>query len=408
MMKRVESVVAAGLCAGCGLCVALADDERVSLGRDGAGFLRPRGLEALSARSSADLLALCPGVNGFHVGLRESAAVTPDELWGPHNFVGTGYSTDDRVRFEGSSGGALTEIARYLLQTGMVAAVVATAGSEAEPLRAETGLVVDPERLLQAAGSKYAPSAPLRLIREMRASDGKIAFIGKPCDVAGLKLVCAQDRGLREKVSHVLSFFCAGVPSERGAEAVLARLGVSRADVREYRNRGRGWPGPTTVTTRDGTTRTLGYREAWGGILSKHLQWRCKLCADGVGEAADIVAGDAWTCDGAGYPLFEEAAGRSLLLSRTAAGLGLLERLRAERRLALAAIDPRAIDRMQPGQSRRRRTARARFLALRLLTRPVPGYPAAEIARFSRASSLTERVATTCGTVWRVIKGRSR
>ena len=48
------------------------------------------------------------------------------------------------------------------------------------------------------------------------------------------------------------------------------------------------------ATLRDGSERSTSYHESWGNILSKHVQHRCKVWADGTGVAADLVCADAW------------------------------------------------------------------------------------------------------------------
>ena len=74
------------------------------------------------------------------------------------------------------------------------------------------------------------------------------------------------------------------------------------------------------IEFKDGRVFDLTYDAAW---YSRNVPWkydmqfRCKICPDGVGGAADVVCADAWECDEAGYPLFDERDGSSLILSRT-------------------------------------------------------------------------------------------
>lgn len=405
-MPRIESVLRANLCAGCGLCVGLALDSKVTMSIDAAGYLRPNGIESISNTISESAYEVCPGVNGMHVG-NTDFNMTKDPLWGEYDSICVGYSTNQDVRFQGSSGGVLTEVGRFLLESGRVSAVVAAASRRDDPLRVEAKIVTSAEELLNLAGSKYSPSAPLTLIQEMRNFRGKIAFIGKPCDVAGLRMACNKDDQLRENIAFFLSFFCAGVPSEKGNETIIRKLGVPRAELVDFWHRGRGWPGKTTAVSKNGRRGEMSYREAWGGTLSKQLQFRCKICADGVGEAADIVAGDAWECDSAGYPLFGESEGRSLIITRTNVGSELLTSLQENERLEFFQIDAREIDQMQPGQLRRRRALSSRIQALKLLGMLTPAYPKGVITQFSKGMRFKERLKETLGTIWRVYKSKN-
>jgi coenzyme F420 hydrogenase subunit beta len=170
-----------------------------------------------------------------------------------------------------------------------------------------------------------------------------------------------------------------GTPAQKndritGTAALLAALGAEPARTLAFRYRGMGWPGRATATLDDGTTRSMSYHESWGGILSKHVQHRCKICADGSGVAADIACADAWESDAAGYPLFEEGPGTSLIVARTALGAEIVAAAEAAGRIETAPFDPAALAAIQPGQRERRRALLARLLALRLALRPVPRY----------------------------------
>ena len=50
----------------------------------------------------------------------------------------------------------------------------------------------------------------------------------------------------------------------------------------------------------------MSYAQSWGEILTKHVQFRCKVCPDGSGGFADVACADAWYGDERGYPSFEE------------------------------------------------------------------------------------------------------
>ena len=143
-------------------------------------------------------------------------------------------------------------------------------------------------------------------------------FIGKPCDVAAVRQMQQHDPRLKENIPYIVSFMCAGTPSLQGTEQVLDKLEVERKDVTAFRYRGDGWPGLTKATLKNGDERTMTYNDSWGKVLNRHLQTRCKICPDGIGEFADIVCADGWEGDEKGYPSFEEREGNSLILVRTA------------------------------------------------------------------------------------------
>ena len=324
----------------------------------------------VDAAEDARIAAICPGL----VQEVEAAGRVDDPLWGPHVAMRQGHATDPALRFAGASGGGLSALAAWLIESGTVEAVLQV---KADPDRA-VGNVATISRsradVLEAAGSRYAPAAPLAILPDIAAGPTRLAFIGKPCDAAALRAMAARDPALAARFPVILSFFCAGTPSLKGAEAVLEALGSGPADAQAFRYRGNGWPGMATVTRRTGETAAMSYHDSWGRILSRHVQHRCKICADGTGTAADIVCADAWESDAAGYPVFEEAEGTSLVVARTPEGAALLARAEAAGAIVLAPFDAATLAAIQPGQRNRRRALLARLAALRLLGRPVPRY----------------------------------
>ena len=202
----------------------------------------------------------------------------------------------------------------------------------------------------------------------------------------------------------ILSFFCAGVPSHAGARGVLAALGVSEAETVAFRYRGNGWPGRATATLADGSERSMTYHESWGNILSKHVQHRCKICADGTGVAADIVCADAWESDDRGYPTFAEADGVSLIVARSPLGARLIAAAEAAGRIDTRPFDPATLAAIQPGQRERRRALLARLTALRLVGRPVPRYDGLQLWATARQNPLMRNLKNFAGMLRRAVR----
>lgn len=399
----LERVRRGRLCSGCGGCAALAPDK-IALSLTEAGFLRPRQTAPLSAAEEERLRALCPGLAIEQPAMGRAV----DPLWGPLVSVHRGFAQDPALRHRASSGGLLSALLVHLLETRQVDFVLQTVADPESPLANRMAQSRSREEVLAAAGSRYAPSAPLAGIGPLLDEGRPFAFVGKPCDVVALRALERQDPRVSATIPFMLSFFCAGVPSLRGAEAILAGMAVPQDRVVAFRYRGMGWPGAATARLADGSEKTMSYSDSWGGILSKEVQFRCKLCPDGVGGAADLACADAWHCDERGYPLFEEAEGLSLAVARTAKGEALL---RAAQSAGSIRLDPLAagdIDAMQPGQTRRKSLLAARLLALRLLLRPTPRYRGTRLLRAAGRASPLDLLRNLLGTGRRVLRGRYR
>ncbi|MFZ5749509.1 MAG: Coenzyme F420 hydrogenase/dehydrogenase, beta subunit C-terminal domain [Pseudomonadota bacterium] len=334
------------------------------------GYLRPEVRRPLSPDEDAMIAAVCPGL-----GLAVEAGGRPEsDLWGPVIATRTGWATEDALRHGASSGGVLSAVLAHLLRSGAVDAVIQTAADPDLAIGNATVVSDTPEAVARAAGSRYAPSAPLDGLLARIADGRRYAFVGKPCDAAALRAIAQRDSAVAAAVPVILSFFCAGIPSHAGGREVLKALGTDLDSTAAFRFRGNGWPGRATATLKDGGERSMSYNDSWGKILTRHIQHRCKICADGSGMSADLVCADAWEADADGYPVFEEAEGASLIVARTPLGQALMAEVERAGAIATRPFDTDGIARMQPGQVFRRSVVLARLAALRLAGRPVPRY----------------------------------
>lgn len=392
-------VVRGDLCAGCGACAGLLPDK-IELREDTTGYLRPKQKVPLSASEDGLIAAICPGLGQVVAAEGRADSV----LWGPYVSMQTGWATDPAMRFAGSSGGALSALLVHLLNERLVDAVVEIAADPDHPTRNITVIRTDAAGILASAGSRYAPSAPLENLRALAADGRRFAFVGKPCDVAALRVVIKREPAFAQTFPVLLSFFCAGVPSHVGGRAVLTALGAPEGETVSFRYRGNGWPGQAVARLKDGSERAMTYHASWGGILSKHVQHRCKICADGTGTAADLVCADAWESDEKGYPLFEEAPGVSLIVARTPLGAAVLDRARAGGSVATTPFDVATLPAIQPGQRERRRALLARLLALRLVGRPVPDYRGLQLVAAARQNPLGRNLKNFAGMLRRAFK----
>ena len=388
------------LCAGCGACAGLYP-EQISMKAVSPGYLRPEQIGPLNLEEDARIARACPGL-GQRV---EVAGRSESVLWGPYVGMQTGWATDPALRHAGASGGGLSALLVHLLAEGVVDAVVQTAAAPDLAIGNATVVTTDVSGIAAAAGSRYAPSAPLSGLRDLLAEGRRFAFVGKPCDAVALRALTAEEPEIAAAFPVILSFFCAGIPSHAGGRAILAALGTDLDHTESFRFRGNGWPGRATARLKDGSERSMSYHDSWGGILTKHIQHRCKVCADGTGVAADIVCADAWETDAKGYPVFAEAAGVSLIVARTPLGAQLIEAARAADRIKTTPFDADRLAAIQPGQRERRRALAARLAGLRLLGRPVPRYEGLQILAAGRQNTLKKILRNFLGTLrrgWRL------
>ncbi|MCS6986101.1 MAG: Coenzyme F420 hydrogenase/dehydrogenase, beta subunit C-terminal domain [Sphingomonadaceae bacterium] len=396
----LQRVLAGHMCAGCGLCAGL--DPAIELFRDARGFLRPRARGEPHPDSDRRLAHACPGATVAPWG----RAPHRHPLWGPFHRCLVGHATDPELRHTASSGGVVSALALHLLETGRADRVVQVAMDPDRPLETVATTSRDRGGILRAAGSRYAPAAPLAKLRDELATPGRLVFVGKPCDAGALRQLAALDPDIGARFVAILSFFCAATPSQRGTDRIVARLGVDARRIVAFRYRGEGWPGHATARLDDGTEARLNYAESWGAILSKEVQFRCKVCPDAVGGVADVAAADAWYGGDDGYPAFAEAEGRSLILTRTELGDALVHEAEAAGRIATTPLAIDEVEAMQPAQARRRRQVAARMRAIRFTGGFVPAMDGLDLAEAARLEPWLSRLKATLGLVRRIVQGR--
>lgn len=357
--ESIGRVVANGNCSGCGACALLSPNVSMQLSE--SGFLRPQ-VTGTDDTDGALFNRICPGVRTFPAGEGDKRHPT----FGRYLDIWQGYAVDPAIRFEGSSGGVLTAIAAWLAESGEGHEILGAAVSAAAPRRTVPVRIMSREEALNAAGSRYAPVGVAAAVTPTTS-----VTISKPCEAAALRAYHAET-GVESPL--LLSFFCAGTPSQRATDSLVTHLGMEPDDVSYLRYRGRGWPGDFLVEGSDGRSARTSYEESWGSHLGRDLQWRCKICADGTGESADVSVGDYWHTDERGYPVFDGADGVSVVFARTARGRKVLADCVAAGVIVLEPVDVEDVARIQPLQVNRRRTLLGRLLGRRLARKRIPRY----------------------------------
>ncbi len=357
-MIPLADIVASGLCIGCGLCHSIAPDA-VEIRLTADGEERPVATAPLPNRALELINRVCPGLR---VELAP-AGVPVDPMWGPVLRLARGYAADPAVRFEAATGGVLSALGRYLLETERVARVLHAAPRPDDPLYWEAKVSTAPDQIMAGSGSRYGPAAPLTPLMQLLDDATPLALVAKPCDAAAVRNLVIERPGYGNAVRYILTLACGGASKMTKTWSLLDDFGVAREEVATLRHRGHGNPGPTVVTTRDGRRYETTYLSMWEDEGTWDLQWRCKVCPDGMGEVADLVALDCWP---GGAPVGDDD-GFNGIIARTPAGAELLAAAIADGALVL--VDDglpvaETLESWQPHQSRRKAAVPARLRAM--------------------------------------------
>ena len=403
----ISRTVAQNLCTGCGACAGLFPDH-IRMENDPVTGLRPVvSASPAGQRAAEQAIKVCGGRGMDHASLPAHDAIDRD--WGPVLECWEGWAADPQIRFRGSSGGAVTALMQFMLQAQQADGIMHVAASDKNPRLNETVISRTRADLMRGAGSRYAPASPCDRLGEIANGDQKIAFVGKPCDVASAKRAAAQDPRLADKLAVTVSIFCAGTPSHAATDHLLDRLGVPKgADVTSIRYRGEGWPGEMQATYRmpNGArvaTETVTYAQGWGETLQAGRPWRCRICADHTGEFADISVGDPWH----NPPSDQATPGRSLIVARTEKGRAIVEAAIAAGALVAEDRDRTVIAAAQPNLLETRGAVWGRRLAMRVFGMAVPQDQGLNCSDLWRTRlSLRQQAQSVAGTLKRIWRRR--
>ncbi|MGX5846203.1 Coenzyme F420 hydrogenase/dehydrogenase, beta subunit C-terminal domain [Mesorhizobium sp. PL10] len=397
-------IVGNGLCIGCGLCRSLAGPAEIDMIMTPEGRLRPVARAALSHSTLTRINAVCPGtrIAGPPPSQTDTAALT-DTVWGPAHRLALGYAGDPAVRFQASSGGVLTALGQFLLTSGRVNFVLHVSASRTAPMRSERRLSFDAASVLEGAGSRYGPVAPLEDFSDILARGEPFALIAKPCDITAVRNLARHDSRVDELMGYALSFACGGASDLSKSEQVLQRFGLSEDELALFRYRGYGNPGLNRIETKDGRAFQLTYRQLWEDENKWMIQPRCKICPDAIGQVADVVATDAWLNGG---PAVDDEALNGIIV-RTKRGLELFDAAVAAGALAIKRETSFAeLGELQSHQTRKRRAVWARLKGIEIAGKPVPVVTDLALKDCARQNTLADNLAEGRGARDRAKRGR--
>jgi len=384
---------------GCGACVPACPEHAISLVNISDRGIRPI-VDESKCENCGECIKVCPGIELSRQPFNSETIPELRQAWGPILEIWEGFATDSEIRYKGSSGGAATALALFCLEKENYSGVLHIGASHETPLQNVPVFSKTREEFLACTGSRYSPAAPCEKLNWIEESNTSCVFIGKPCDVAALRKSQAINPELNEKIGLAVSIFCAGTPSTAGTYKVLESLGVKPEEVEEFRYRGCGWPGMTLAKLKggNGEIHHMSYKKSWGGILSRHVPLRCRLCPDGTGELADISCGDPWHRE-----IKPGETGRSLVLVRTARGREVLRKAMNSGYVHLDRAAPEVLPASQQALLSKRRMLFGRLLAMRMMFVPTPRFEGFSLFANWRKLSVREKCISVLGTIRRIV-----
>ena len=383
------------LCLGCGLCSSVLGENkcRMELGKN--GFYSVNLTKPLSKQETLVIRKICPAI--------KVKGNSHNSTWGNVRKVVEGWSKDTSLRHKSASGGIVSSLAIYMLETGQTDAVLQVGVCDDSYLYNEMKISRSKEDVIRNAQSRYAPALSLVNIKQiLDSTTEKYVFIGKPCDIAGIKNLIELYPDYNGRFVLFISIFCAGMPSYKASIEALKKSGRDDAP-KSLKYRGDGWPGYFRATWKDGKEFKLSYEESWGKILGRQLGYRCKICPDGIGMLADVAVGDSWNTVN-GYPDFTESEGRSFVFVRTERGESAMYSAYDQGYIEKHELSVEKITDMQTYQYARRKQIGWRLLPVWIVTGGLIDFKGLGIIKQAKSAGFKNALHNLMGSITRMVR----
>lgn len=277
-------------CTGCGACANGCPYGSITMQADNRGFLYPQ-INGDTCSDCGHCVQSCPILSPL------SSA-----FWhlGEKPIVYAAWSLDEEIRFNSTSGGVFSELAKHVLQQQ---GYVAGAEYTNHHLVAHT-LIHAEDELPRLRQSKYIQSRTDDIYQKVIAALQKqkpVLFVGTPCQCVALqKLVGQQDEHL-----YLCDFICRGVNAPRAYQQYLQALEQqyhSKVKAVWFKDKSHSWnqfgtkitfvDGQEYFQDRDHDPFMYGYIKK---NLNLYIRASCNQCKfKGINRTVDLTLGDFW------------------------------------------------------------------------------------------------------------------
>lgn len=359
----IRKVIAGSYCVGCGAC-AVATENRLHLACNEYGYFQVKTDNATDAdwRKAS---AVCPF---------SEEAIDEDEIAkerpGPHlehydRHVGyyqslyAGRVSNQSTLLNSSSGGLTSWVISELLRRGDVDGVV-----HVGPTQNDAGgrlfdffISNSIEELNSRTKSRYYAVQFSTVLQQIRGDGRRYAFVGTPCFVKAVRLLCRQDPEYAQQIKYCIGLVCGHLKSSAFAELLAWQLGIGPSELRKFDfrikdpSRSANQYSVAAWSTSDETPATCPsaslYGSNWGHALFQLKA--CDFCDDVMAETADVSFGDAW------LPRFEELSyGTNIVICRNEVIRSILDHGASNKAIQLESLTVEDLIESQAGNYRHR------------------------------------------------------
>jgi len=306
-----NNVTNSGFCVGCGTCVSMCGHGTIEMRFDTTGKYEPFYSNEESCTACGLCVKVCPFLsendNEDVIGARkfsESESIHHKAEVGYYlqSYVGyAGYKT----RLNGGSGGGLSELLKWLLETDRIDKIVTVESTENPNKLFQYTIIDTAEDVDRCAKSAYYPVELSSVLEQVRKSkDMRYAIVALPCAAKAIELAKKTSAKLKRNILFTFGIVCGQTKTKKYTEFLINEMNIELAQVKSvsYRKKVPDYPSTNyafKVTQNDNTSTSRmwedGISNIWINDFAKVNS--CNYCDDIFAECSDVVFMDAWLPD---------------------------------------------------------------------------------------------------------------
>lgn len=278
----------------------------------------------------------CPGKGVDYPRLYQSHYGRLPQNWllGAVQQVRSGHAADPVIRRSGASGGVITAVLTYLLETGKIDAAILVRQGVGSPEEAGVVFAQTREEILAGAQSVYIPVANLDALRRLEPGK-RYAMTCLPEQSAALRVLQTHGHEQARQIRYVLGPYTGTAMEPAAIRGILRSNGIKDEDaITRLQWRAGEWPGHLEIALASG--RVVRSKKVYYNYLIPFFITQTSLQSmDFANEFADLAVGDAWS------PRFEALGqGHSVFTTRSREMEAVVAEMEAQGLLVTESMDP--------------------------------------------------------------------
>jgi coenzyme F420 hydrogenase subunit beta len=373
--NNIASVVKNNLCLHCGICVGVCPTNSIAIEQKNNRFTpNVNHANCISDKGCTRCLDTCPGL-GVNLKSISSSSQLNDKNLKTHPLIGkyhqcyTGYSTDEKLRYHGASGGSLSQFLIWLLEKEIINGAVVTQFDVSDKYLVNTFIAKTKDDILSAKSSKYSPVSMHQVIQAIKNENGKYVIVGLPCHIQGFRKYETIDKRFKLKIAGYFSLYCSGGRTFSLTEFVLKQNAIPKNKLSYLAYRDEGCLG-NLVAKYDSKKIIIPYKKYYHPLRSFFIPQRCLTCIDLYGELSDVSYGDIHL-----GKFKEEKIGVNSIIVRNNVFNKYIKQAGKEDTVKLEYLDSNYLVQAQTKMNRRKKRSVATFLYLeKMFGKKTPKY----------------------------------